>query len=84
MVRAIFSHSGCVSFESVRRPGHYVVHRDGNIYVEQGDPLNDDQFRKDASWYVRQDIFFRGFTSFESVRTGLGPFEAHLSSSLRN
>ena len=41
------------------RPGHYVVHRDGQIYVEQGD-IYDQNFQRDCSWFVRKDIFFPG------------------------
>jgi hypothetical protein len=48
-----------VSFESLMRPGHYVSHRDGMIYVEQGD-VNNEAFKKECSWLVRKDIFFNG------------------------
>ncbi len=29
--------------------------------------MNSDSFRREASWFARQDIFFQGYTSFESV-----------------
>ena len=43
-----------------------MVHRDGMIFVEQGYAGNA-EFARDASWIVRKDIYFDGFTSFESV-----------------
>ena len=36
------------------------------IFVEQGYAGNA-EFARDASWIVRKDIYFDGFTSFESV-----------------
>ena len=56
-----------------------MVHRDGMIFVEQGYASSDD-FARDASWIVRKDIYFDGFTSFESVyRPGRGRllFQSH-------
>ena len=43
-----------------------MVHCDGMIFVEQGYAGNA-EFARDASWIVRKDIYFDGFTSFESV-----------------
>ena len=57
---------GSISFESVTRPGRYIRHRDGKIWVEEGN-LHDDAFKKECSWFARQDHFFTGFVSFESV-----------------
>ena len=49
-----------------------MVHRDGMIFVEQGSASSGGDFARDASWIVRKDIYFDGFTSFESVyRPGL-------------
>ena len=44
-----------------------MVHRDGMIFVEQGSASSGGDFARDASWIVRKDIYFDGFTSFESV-----------------
>jgi hypothetical protein len=55
-----------VTFESVSRPGHYLLHRGGEIFVEAGD-VNSESFRRECSWLARKDIFFSGYTSFESV-----------------
>ena len=46
-------------------PGHYIVNRDGQIFVEILN--NEESYRRDCSWFVRKDLFFPGFTSFESV-----------------
>ena len=58
--------SGSVSFESVTRPGRYIRHRDGKIWVEEGS-MEDEAFKRECSWLVRNDHFFTGFVSFESV-----------------
>ena len=58
--------AGSVSFESITRPGRYIRHRDGKIWVEEGD-VNDQTFKKECSWFARNDHFFSGFVSFESV-----------------
>ncbi len=57
---------GSVSFESVSRPGHYLVNREGMIFVEQGDVYSE-EFRRDCSWFVRKDMFFTGFVNLKSV-----------------
>ena len=43
-----------------------IQSRDGMIFVEQGD-TSSDSFRREASWFARQNLFFEGYTSFESV-----------------
>ena len=43
-----------------------MVHRDGMIFVEQGS-ASSSEFARDASWIVHKDIYFEGYTSFESV-----------------
>ena len=58
--------SGSISFESITRPGRYIRHRDGKIWVEEGD-VNNESFKRECSWFARQDHFFTGFVSFESV-----------------
>ena len=58
--------SGSVSFESITNPGRYIRHRDGKIWVEEGD-INDEAFKRECSWFARNDHFFTGFVSFESV-----------------
>ena len=59
----------CFTSTKCASAGHYVVHRDGMIFVEmsaRGSATSGD-FARDASWIVRKDIYFDGFTSFESV-----------------
>ena len=59
--------TGSISFESITRPGRYIWHRDGKIWVEEGDIVNDEAFKRECSWFLRKDHFFTGFVSFESV-----------------
>ena len=58
--------AGSISFESITRPGRYIRHRDGKIWVEEGD-TNNEAFKRECSWFARNDHFFTGFVSFESV-----------------
>lgn len=62
----LFGGGGSISFESTTRPGFYLTHRDGLIFVEQGD-LDSEVFRRECSWIARKDMFFEGYTSFESA-----------------
>lgn len=55
-----------VSFESVTRPGRFVRHRGGKIWVEEAD-TEDEAVKRECSWLLRNDHFFTGFVSFESV-----------------
>ena len=58
--------AGSISFESITRPGRYIRHRDGKIWVEEGD-TNAESFKRECSWFARNDHFFTGYVSFESV-----------------
>merc|ERR550519_3277072 len=58
--------AGSISFESISRPGRYIRHRDGKIWIEEGD-LSNEEFRRECSWFAKMDHFFSGFISFESV-----------------
>ena len=60
---------GSISFESVLRPGYYIVNKNGNIDVDSLSNTGFDEvtFNNQCSWYARKDIFFNGFTSFEST-----------------
>ena len=69
--------AGSVSFQSISRPGRFLRHRDGKIWIEEGD-VTDAQFQKECSWFTRMDHFFAGFISFESV-TQPGWFVRHRS-----
>ena len=57
---------GTVSLELVTKPGHYVRVRDGKIYIEELD-IWDQQMIQDCSWFMRENHFFDGFVSFESI-----------------
>ena len=57
---------GSISFESITNPGRYIRHRDGKIWVEEGN-IYDENFKRECSWFARNDHFFTGFVSFESV-----------------
>ena len=58
--------AGSVSFQSTTRPGRYLRHRDGRVWVEEGDTTSA-LFQRECSWFARQDHFFTGFMAFESV-----------------
>ena len=68
---SLWGTDGSVSFESVTRPGNYVAHRDGEIFVlsQASYGGSDEEFRRECSWFIREDEFFNGFTSFESIVT---------------
>ena len=68
---SLWGAEGSVSFESVTRPGSYIIHRDGDIFVQNQTMYGarDEEFRRECSWFVRENEFFDGFTSFESVVT---------------
>ena len=54
----------CTSSVLSDRPGWYLVHRDGYFYFEpEYDPTNPDTFDIDASFVIRNGVFFDGFGS---------------------
>ena len=61
--------TGSISFESTSRPGYYICNRGGDIFIESQSNYGADAntFNNEASWFARKDIFFNGYTSFESV-----------------
>ena len=69
--------AGSVSFQSVTKPNRYLRHRDGKIWIEEGDIANS-SFQEECSWFAKMDHFFAGFISFESV-TRPGMFIRHRS-----
>ena len=60
---------GSISFESTSRPGYYICNRGGDIFIESQSSYGADEntFKNEASWFARKNIFFSGYTSFESV-----------------
>ena len=69
--------AGTVSLELVTKPGHFVRCRDGQIFIEMLD-IWDQQMIQDCSWFMRENKFFDGFFSFESVQQS-GYFIRHTS-----
>ena len=66
--------SGSISFESVLRPGYYIVNKNGMIDVDSlsNSGFNEMVYNNECSWYARKNLYFNGFTSFESTtRPGL-------------
>jgi len=76
--------AGSISFESTSRPGYYVCNRGGDIFIESQSNYGADEntFNRESSWFARKDIFFNGYTSFESV-TNPGYYIRHKSRRLR-
>ncbi|GHF39318.1 AbfB domain-containing protein [Streptomyces morookaense] len=55
----------CYSFESARKPGHYLAQKDLRVKMLADD--GSDAFRKDATWCSRTNAFGAGGVSFESA-----------------
>ncbi|MER7765029.1 AbfB domain-containing protein [Streptomyces sp. NPDC097619] len=64
IVPALGGQPGCWSFESARKPGHYLLQKDLRVRLTASD--NSDRFRKDASWCAKKGLSGTG-TSFESA-----------------
>ncbi|WP_367139651.1 MULTISPECIES: AbfB domain-containing protein [Streptomyces] len=64
IVPALANKPGCYSFESVRKPGYYLAHKDRRVRMGADD--RSAAFRKDATWCVRKGLAGSG-TSFESA-----------------
>ncbi|MGG8407892.1 AbfB domain-containing protein [Streptomyces sp. 12297] len=56
--------AGCYSFESARKPGHYLMQKDLRVRLTASD--DSAQFRKDATWCAKPGLSGSG-TSFESA-----------------
>ena len=55
--------AGTVSFESVKKPGHYLRHRNHKMYTETGDS---ELWRKDGTFYERKNKWFDGYSAYEA------------------
>ncbi|HHW00695.1 MAG TPA: alpha-L-arabinofuranosidase [Clostridiaceae bacterium] len=56
--------SSCVSFESVNRPGYFLRHRDGQVWI---DPKSDTAlFKADATWRIKPGLADSSMYSFEA------------------
>ncbi|MFJ8650260.1 AbfB domain-containing protein [Streptomyces sp. NPDC093546] len=64
VVPALNGSPGCYSFESSRKLGHYLTHKDLRVRMAASD--NSTQFRKDATWCAKKGLSGSG-TSFESA-----------------
>ncbi|WP_328966583.1 AbfB domain-containing protein [Streptomyces sp. NBC_00239] len=64
IVPALGGQPGCWSFESARKPGHYLAQKDLRVKLTASD--NSAQFRKDASWCAKKGLSGTGI-SFESA-----------------
>ena len=57
-----------VSIMSAEKPGWYLRHYDYRLYLEPiANPRNAHLFDKDATFTEGENVFFDGFTSFQSV-----------------
>ncbi|MFF4223945.1 AbfB domain-containing protein [Streptomyces abikoensis] len=64
VVPALANEAGCYSFESARKPGHYLIEKDFRVRLAASD--NSAEFRKDATWCAKKGLTGSG-TSFESA-----------------
>ena len=76
---------GSISFESVLRPGYYIVNKNGMIDVDSlsNSGFNEVNYNNECSWYARKNLYFNGFTSFEST-TRPGIFIRHSNRKLQS
>ena len=69
--------AGTVSLMSIDKPGWYLRHYNGRLYLEpRVNPLNPPQFDSDATFTEHSDTFYDNFVAFESV-TNPGYYIAH-------
>ncbi|WP_274913541.1 AbfB domain-containing protein [Streptomyces sp. WZ-12] len=61
---ALTGQPGCYSFESVRKPGYYLMQKSFRVRMAADDTSS--AFRKDATWCARKGLTNSG-TSFESA-----------------
>jgi hypothetical protein len=71
---------GCISFESVNYPGHYLRHANYMIILNKND--GSELFNKDASFYRRNGLAAQNYSSYESVNYP-NHFIRHQNSQLR-
>ncbi|MEV6954238.1 AbfB domain-containing protein [Streptomyces sp. NPDC051183] len=64
VVPALGGQPNCYSFESARKPGHYLMQKDLRVRLTASD--SSAQFRKDATWCAKKALVGSG-TSFESA-----------------
>jgi len=60
--------AGAISLESVDRPGSYLRHRDGAIWLDADD--GSETFAADATWWQRPGLADSDLISFESYNVG--------------
>ena len=69
--------AGTVSLMSFDKPGWYLRHYNGRLYLEpRVNPRNPLQFDSDATFMEHSDTFYDNFVAFESV-TNPGYYIAH-------
>lgn len=71
--------SGCISLESVDKPGYYLRHYEGNIIVSTNDGT--ELFKQDATWRVHNALDGSGGISLESYNI-TGTYMRHYNSYL--
>ena len=65
IVEGLSGDTGSVSFESTDNPGSFIRHAGYVMWLHAND--NSDLFKKDASFYPRENAFFGDFVAYESV-----------------
>ena len=73
---------GTVSFQSPSQPNKYLRFYASVLYLEDRNGRNTHIFPKDATFRIREDIFYPGFVSFESVNYP-GRFIRHVGCTLK-
>jgi hypothetical protein len=72
--------NSCISLESVKYPGYYLRHYNGQLIISRDD--GSAIFKKDATWYMRDALDGSGGVSFESYNI-TGTYIRHCNSYLR-
>lgn len=64
VVPALNGRDGAYSLQSVERPEHYLRHRNFLVHLDASD--GSELFKNDASFFMRANKYFPGYTSLES------------------
>lgn len=64
IISALNGRDGAYSLQSVERPEHYLRHRNFLVHLDASD--GSELFKNDASFFMRANKYFPGYTSLES------------------
>lgn len=65
IVPALSGDAGAISFQSVQEPDKYLRHAGFVMWLHNNN--NSELFYKDSSFYIKENLYFDGYTAYESV-----------------